>query len=111
MGKRGSIKNFGASKTYNRHPCRASDETGGQKIVEMPGLQEMAQSLLRDRGTTDRGFTTLEMARAAGISKSTVLRLIRRGIADGRYLKGQGLRLDEGGRFQPTPVYQLKETK
>ncbi len=60
-------------------------------------------------GDGDKGKTTTELSVTYGVSLRVMQRLIREGVAQGRYIKGWASREDELGRRQRVPVYRLKE--
>ena len=59
--------------------------------------------------TDDLGMTMREIAELMNKPKSNTLRMVRRGIKEGRYIEGRAMRPDSMGRLQCVPVYRIKE--
>ncbi|KKN83576.1 hypothetical protein LCGC14_0298150 [marine sediment metagenome] len=55
----------------------------------------------------DQGLTAVEIAKASGHAKNTMRRLINRGVAAGKYIKGFAYRRDKRGTKIHVPVYRV----
>ena len=60
-------------------------------------------------GQGDEGQTTVELADQFGISPRRMANILRKGVAEGRYIKGVSMREDVTGRQQKAPVYRIKK--
>ena len=94
-------------------------------IVKVAGLRKIVEELYNEQQhgskpsgiegwqkeieTDDLGMTMREIAEIMNKPKSNTLRMVRRGIKEGRYIEGRAMRPDSMGRLQCVPVYRIKE--
>ena len=81
-------------------------------MMERPTIptDEHVQKWLAELGSQlcdDPGSTITEMVDATGRTKNSILRLVRKGLAEGRYKRGWARREDTSGRMQRVPVYTV----
>ncbi len=62
-------------------------------------------------GANDPGMTCNEIAKACGVSRSTMWDRLMRGVEEGKYVMGKAKRIAHGGTEYSTTVFQLVEAK
>jgi len=60
---------------------------------------------------TDEGMTAAEIADASNRSEATVRRMLRIGVASGKYVRGVSLRPRLDGAMMPVAVYSVVKQK
>ena len=59
----------------------------------------------------DAGHTSAELAAHFGVPHRTMRQILAAGVADGRYIKGVGIRIDKTGHRQKPAVYRLAKAR
>ena len=129
-------RTYGTSTTCSIRRLPSSGGGGGPvKTVIVPGLARIAEQLRDEAAASevrssskpsgrdewqkeiarlqadDPGMTTREIAELMHKPHRTTLRMVMRGVREGRYIKGRAMRSDSIGRLQCVPVYRRADTK
>lgn len=59
----------------------------------------------------DKGNTSAELAERLGVSLRRMRQILANGVAEGRYIRGRGIRTSIDGCQKKVAVYQIKEKK
>jgi len=84
------------------------------RVLNMDFPDEKAwRAELEARGelTGDAGSTIAELAGQFGVPRRTMQRIVARGVAGGRYIRGVGIRVDSRGSRQKIPAYRLAKSR
>ena len=71
--------------------------------IQYEEWQQECARLVKD----DDGLTVKELVEMMGFSKSTVLSILRKGVAEGTYAKGWSRKINDVGRAMIIPVYRV----